>query len=99
MLLLTILQYIIDAAATVLGGALLLRFWMQAVLVRPPSTPASPCAWRLWTACAASCWSAVSPRLWRAACAWATSRPSPSAAQKEVKEQWRRGGGRYRKGR
>ncbi len=40
MLLLTILQYIIDAAATILGGALLLRFWMQAVRVRPPSTVA-----------------------------------------------------------
>ncbi|MDQ2821629.1 MAG: YggT family protein [Pseudomonadota bacterium] len=37
---LTILQYIIDAAATILGGALLLRFWMQAVRVRPPSTVA-----------------------------------------------------------
>lgn len=40
MLLLTILQYIIDAAATILGGVLLLRFWMQAVRVRPPSTVA-----------------------------------------------------------
>jgi YggT family protein len=39
-LLLTILQYIIDAAATILGGVLLLRFWMQAVRVRPPSTVA-----------------------------------------------------------
>jgi len=38
--LLTILQYIIDAAATILGGVLLLRFWMQAVRVRPPSTVA-----------------------------------------------------------
>jgi YggT family protein len=37
-LLLTILQYIIDAAATILGGALLLRFWMQAIRVRPPGT-------------------------------------------------------------
>lgn len=40
MLFLTILQYIIDTAATVLGGVLLLRFWMQAVRVRPPSSVA-----------------------------------------------------------
>lgn len=40
MLLLNILQYIIDTAATVLGGALLLRFWMQAIRVRPPSSVA-----------------------------------------------------------
>jgi YggT family protein len=37
-LLLNILQYIIDAAASVLGGVLLLRFWMQAIRVRPPSS-------------------------------------------------------------
>lgn len=36
MLLLNILQYLIDTAATVLGGVLLLRFWMQAIRVRPP---------------------------------------------------------------
>ena len=40
MLFLTILQYIIDTAATVLGGVLLLRFWMQAVRVRPPAAVA-----------------------------------------------------------
>ena len=40
MLFLTILQYIIDTAATVLGGVLLLRFWMQAVRVRPPGAVA-----------------------------------------------------------
>ena len=40
MLLLNILQFIIDAAASVLGGVLLLRFWMQAVRVRPPSSVA-----------------------------------------------------------
>jgi YggT family protein len=39
-LFLTILQFIIDTAATVLGGVLLLRFWMQAVRVRPPSAVA-----------------------------------------------------------
>jgi len=39
-LFLTILQYLIDTAATVLGGVLLLRFWMQAVRVRPPSAVA-----------------------------------------------------------
>jgi YggT family protein len=39
-LFLTILQYIIDTAATVLGGVLLLRFWMQAVRVRPPAAVA-----------------------------------------------------------
>jgi YggT family protein len=31
-----ILQLIIDTAAGVLGGVLLLRFWMQAIRVRPP---------------------------------------------------------------
>ncbi|MBA5688138.1 YggT family protein [Duganella sp. LX47W] len=31
---------IVDAAATLLGGALLLRFWMQAIRVRPPSSVA-----------------------------------------------------------
>ena len=33
-----ILQLIVDAAATILGGVLLLRFWMQAVRVRPPAS-------------------------------------------------------------
>lgn len=33
---LSILQMIVDAAASVLGGVLLLRFWMQATRVRPP---------------------------------------------------------------
>lgn len=33
---LSILQLIVDAAASVLGGVLLLRFWMQATRVRPP---------------------------------------------------------------
>jgi YggT family protein len=32
-----ILQLIVDTAASVLGGVLLLRFWMQAIRVRPPS--------------------------------------------------------------
>jgi YggT family protein len=32
-----ILQLIVDAAASVLGGVLLLRFWMQATRVRPPA--------------------------------------------------------------
>ena len=31
-----IVQLIIDAAAGLLGGVLLLRFWMQAIRVRPP---------------------------------------------------------------
>ncbi|MCC6073323.1 YggT family protein [Massilia sp. GCM10020059] len=31
---------IVDAAATILGGVLLLRFWMQAIRVRPPSSVA-----------------------------------------------------------
>jgi YggT family protein len=33
---LSILQMIVDAVASVLGGVLLLRFWMQATRVRPP---------------------------------------------------------------
>lgn len=37
---LSILQLIVDAAASVLGGVLLLRFWMQAARVRPPATVA-----------------------------------------------------------
>ena len=37
---LSILQLIVDAIATIIGGALLLRFWMQAVRVRPPSSVA-----------------------------------------------------------
>jgi len=35
--LITILTLIVDTIATLLGGVLLLRFWMQAVRVRPPS--------------------------------------------------------------
>jgi YggT family protein len=35
-----ILQLIVDTIATVLGGVLLLRFWMQAIRVRPPSSVA-----------------------------------------------------------
>ncbi len=34
---LSILQLIVDAVATILGGVLLLRFWMQAIRVRPPA--------------------------------------------------------------
>lgn len=37
---LTILTLIVDTIATLLGGVLLLRFWMQAVRVRPPSSVA-----------------------------------------------------------
>jgi YggT family protein len=37
---LSILTLIIDAVASVLGGVLLLRFWMQAIRVRPPSSVA-----------------------------------------------------------
>ena len=37
---LSILQLIVDAIATVLGGVLLLRFWMQAIRVRPPASVA-----------------------------------------------------------
>jgi YggT family protein len=33
-----ILQLIVDTAASVLGGVLLLRFWMQAIRVRPPAS-------------------------------------------------------------
>lgn len=33
---LSILQFIVDIAAGLLGGLLLLRFWMQAIRVRPP---------------------------------------------------------------
>jgi len=33
-----ILQLIVDTAATILGGVLLLRFWMQAIRVRPPAS-------------------------------------------------------------
>ena len=33
---LSILQFIVDTAAALLGGLLLLRFWMQATRVRPP---------------------------------------------------------------
>lgn len=35
-----ILQLIVDTVATVLGGVLLLRFWMQAIRVRPPASVA-----------------------------------------------------------
>lgn len=34
----SILQLVVDAIATILGGVLLLRFWMQAVRVRPPAS-------------------------------------------------------------
>jgi len=37
---LSILKLIVDSAATILGAALLLRFWMQAVRVRPPASVA-----------------------------------------------------------
>lgn len=37
---LVILKLIVDAVATILGGILLLRFWMQAIRVRPPSSVA-----------------------------------------------------------
>ncbi len=37
---LEIVQLIVDAAATILGGALMLRFWMQAIRVRPPASVA-----------------------------------------------------------
>jgi YggT family protein len=39
-LLLNIFQYLINIVATLLGGVLLLRFWMQAVRVRPPGSVA-----------------------------------------------------------
>lgn len=32
-----IVQLLVDAAATILGAVLLLRFWMQAIRVRPPN--------------------------------------------------------------
>ena len=35
---LSILQLIVDTIATVLGAVLLLRFWMQAIRVRPPAS-------------------------------------------------------------
>jgi YggT family protein len=35
---LPILQLIVDTAASVLGGVLLLRFWMQVIRVRPPAS-------------------------------------------------------------
>ncbi|HVK94193.1 MAG TPA: YggT family protein [Noviherbaspirillum sp.] len=37
-MLISILTLIIDTIAVVLGGVLLLRFWMQVVRVRPPNT-------------------------------------------------------------
>ncbi len=37
---LTIVQLIVNTIASLLGGLLLLRFWMQAIRVRPPSTVA-----------------------------------------------------------
>ena len=37
---LPILQLIVDTVATVLGAVLLLRFWMQAIRVRPPASVA-----------------------------------------------------------
>ena len=36
-MLISILQLIVDTIASVLGGVLLLRFWMQAIRVRPPA--------------------------------------------------------------
>ena len=39
-MLIVILTLIVDTIATLLGGVLLLRFWMQAVRVRPPSSVA-----------------------------------------------------------
>ena len=36
-MLVTILKLIVDAIAILLGSALLLRFWMQAIRVRPPA--------------------------------------------------------------
>ena len=35
---LPILQLIVDTAASVVGGVLLLRFWMQVIRVRPPAS-------------------------------------------------------------
>jgi YggT family protein len=37
---LSVLQLIVDVVATILGGVLLLRFWMQAIRVRPPASVA-----------------------------------------------------------
>ena len=37
---LSIVMLVVNAIATLLGGALLLRFWMQAIRVRPPSSVA-----------------------------------------------------------
>jgi YggT family protein len=37
---LSIVHLIVDAIASVLGGVLLLRFWMQAIRVRPPASVA-----------------------------------------------------------
>ena len=37
---LSIVMLIVDTVASVLGGVLLLRFWMQAIRVRPPSSVA-----------------------------------------------------------
>jgi len=37
---LSIVMLIVDAIATLLGAALLLRFWMQAIRVRPPASVA-----------------------------------------------------------
>lgn len=36
-MLISIIQLIVDTVASVLGGVLLLRFWMQAIRVRPPA--------------------------------------------------------------
>ena len=36
-MLISIIQLIVDTIASVLGGVLLLRFWMQAIRVRPPA--------------------------------------------------------------
>ena len=40
MLVLSIVMLIVDTVAVLLGGVLLLRFWMQAIRVRPPSSVA-----------------------------------------------------------
>lgn len=37
-MLISILKLIVDTIATILGGVLLLRFWMQAIRVRPPTS-------------------------------------------------------------
>ena len=41
MLFYSILRLIVDTVASILGGLLLLRFWMQAVRMRPPSSIAN----------------------------------------------------------